>query len=609
MKKETGGILRSPLPWLVLYLALLLAWSLDPDHPRIAGLFHDDGVYFCLGENLLENGAYRDLHSPPPIRIAKYPPGVPFLAALGLELSGGDPEGALTFLRIFNALFLALGIFSFWAILKREGDLPRPLLFLLPAALAFSPPLLDYVRIPMSEIPFLGVSLLSIHLLLLVEERPERPWPHAALLTLAFFSAVIFRSLGAALLPAIFLHLLLAKRKATALRFLSVSFPLFILLQIFLYAHATPEQGYENVSIYGLPYSEIFADGLSLLPRIVPANAVQGLLYSLNDLVPPAVILAPLRSSLGWILLWAGSLLVLLLLAAGTRRELTRPPSPERPACRPWHIYLAFTLAVILVWPFQIARFLVPLIPFLLLEASRGAQLLAGRGAAVAAGWIFLLSAAAGALPERAVQRRDHFTLEGKTWNLEGLFRAIRYAREELPPKAVLASTLDPVFGVHAGKMGVWAWTIRTAPQVLYGGRPTLLHFLMDLDRPWVGREIQAARIFFLERFPGADPARLAREKAFLGPAARPLEGKERPPLLAELEKDQDDVIRQMAQVGVTHVVLLLEDGQPLYEVLLARLLRRLALEGRARPLWGVAGGRIQVWRINPSAPPKEPPK
>ena len=600
MKAGGPSILRSPLPWLGVYLLLLLGWTLDPDHPRIAGLFHDDGVYVCLGENLLEHGVYRDLHSPPPIRIAKYPPGVPLLAALGLGLSGRDPEGALILIRVFNTLFLLLGLLSFLWILRREPGLPRPLLFLLPAALGFSPPVLDYLRIPMSEIPFMGISLFTILALLRVVEKPERPWPQAVLLSLLFFAAVLFRTLGAALLPALFLHLLLAKRKATALRFLSLSLPLFLLLQVFLRAHASPAPGFEDISIYGLPYRRILTDGLPWLTRIVPTNTLQGIFFAFNDLFPPAIRVLPLGNASGWILLWAGVLFTLLLFVLGTRRELSVSHRDSAPRLRPWHIYILSTLAVILFWPFQTARFLVPLIPFLLLAAARGAQALAGKNGALAAGGLFFLCALAGSLPERAVQRMDRFTLEGKTWNLEGLFQVCRYVEKELPEKAVLASTLDPFFGVHAQRTGVWAWTIEANCLDLYGGNNDLFHFLMDLDRPWLAREIQAARIFFFEKYPGVDPAWLAREKTILGPAARPLKGKDRPPLLAELEKDRDKVRRQMRKVGVTHAVLLLKDGQVLYEILLARLVRRLAGEGKALPLWGDPTGTIQVWRIHP---------
>ncbi|GEM_PF-3900577 len=598
--KAGPSILRSPLPWLGLYILLLLAWTLDPDHPRVAGLFHDDGVYVCLGKNLAEHGVYRDIHSPPPIRIAKYPPGVPILAALGLELSGGDPEGTLSLIRVFNSLFLVLALFAFHGILRREPDLPGPLLFLLPAALAFSPPVLDYLRIPMSEIPFLGVSLLVLLALLRLEEKPQRPWAHAALLSALFFSALLFRTLGAALLPALFLHLLLAGRKATAYRFLALSVPLFLLLQGFLWVQGHPRPGFEDISIYGLPYGKILADGLPWLPKVVPANTLQGILYAFTDLVPPILSILPLNSPAAWIVLWAGSLFTLLLFAAGTGKELSTPAGPKAPALRPRHIYVLFTLAVILFWPFQTARFLVPLIPFLLLAFARGAQALAGRKGALAAGILLFLSALAGALPERAVQRTGRFTLEGKTWNLEGLFRAAEEVKKILPEKAVLTSTLDPFFGVHSGRMGVWGWTIRDSCPVLYGGKPKLLHFLIDLDRPWVGREIQAARIFFFERIPGVDPRWLAAEKARLGPAARPLQGKARPPLLARLEKNRENVRTQMRRVGVTHAVLLLEDGQPLFEVLLARLVRELAGEGRAVPLWGTPSGMIQVWRIRP---------
>ena len=54
----------------------------------------------------------------------------------------------------------------------------------------------------------------------------------------------------------------------------------------------------------------------------------------------------------------------------------------------------------------------------------------------------------------------------------------------------------------------------------------------------------------------------------------------------------------QFRRLGVTHAVLLLREGQLLYEVLLARLVAEMAAAGRAVPLFRSRDGSALVWRL-----------
>lgn len=595
--------LRSEPLWLGLYLAVLLAWLLDPAHPRVAGLFHDDGVYFSLGRSLVDRGVYRDPHTPNPIQIAKYPPGEPLLAALCLLLAP-EPEEALGLLRAVHALFLAGALAAFRSLLHREGGAAARCAPLLLLAAALSPPLLDYLRLPMSEIPYLALSLGTLALLAKVAQAPERPWRHALPLAALCFAAFAFRTVGATLTAAGVVSLLLARRPATAFRLLLLAGPALGLLQAYLSAQARPAPGFEDITVYGLPYGRILADGLPWLDRVVQVNTVQSLLFLLHELVPQALSWLPRLGTAGWLLLWAASLGTAGLLLLGLWAGKARPGGG--PWLRPWHLHLLLSLALVIPWPFQTARFLVPLIPLLALLAVQGAEYLAGRKGALACASVLALAALLGGLPERLTQRLDRFTIEGRAWNLAPVLDLARELERSLPrERTVLASSMDPLFAVHAGLDGVWAWTITAAALDLYGHPPDLLRFHLDPERQlWLLREREAARLFGLERLLAGDPDRLGRVKAWAleawGSLPTPAEGAERPPLLAALEEARSSVRDQFRRLGVTHAVLLLEQGQTLYEILLARLVRGLAEERKAFLVRASADGLVQTWRILP---------
>ncbi|UCF69301.1 MAG: hypothetical protein JSV80_08510, partial [Acidobacteriota bacterium] len=286
-----------------LYALLLLAWLLAPGHLRVAGLFHDDGVIFSLGRSLLEGGIYRDLHSPEPIQIAKYPPGVPILVALALA-AGGGTEQALSLLRIAYVFFLVAGLGALLGLLRREGGAIARLAPVLVAATALSPDVLDYLRVPMSEIPYTAITLVALYSLVRVEERSESPWRQAGLLGLLCVLAVVFRTVGAVLTASVAVHLLLAGRRATAWRFGLLVLPALALVQLFVATHAQPATGYEEITVYGLPYTSIWTGSLPWLPQIVYSNAVQSLLFTLQDLLPPVVVWLVGWGKTGWAALW-----------------------------------------------------------------------------------------------------------------------------------------------------------------------------------------------------------------------------------------------------------------------------------------------------------------
>ena len=91
---------------------------------------------------------------------------MPLLVAGALLLTD-DVTAAVSVMRAVNLAFLALALWAFFGILRleRSEHLGPGLLI----AIAWSASTLDLVRVCMSEIPYLGISLAAIYALLRVE--------------------------------------------------------------------------------------------------------------------------------------------------------------------------------------------------------------------------------------------------------------------------------------------------------------------------------------------------------------------------------------------------------------------------------------------------------
>ncbi|MEZ5962866.1 MAG: hypothetical protein R3F56_03365 [Planctomycetota bacterium] len=603
---------------ILLLVVPILLWMLADGHPRVGGLYHDDGVYLSLGHSLARRGVYRSDDAPAPIQIAKYPPGVPLLAAGAFSLTD-DVEEALTWIRVLNAGFLVLALAAFAVILFREG-LGYVAPFLLPA-LAWSAATLDAVRVAMSEVPYLAISLAAMAAAVRIEASRPRPWRHALELAAWAFAASMFRTLGVAVAAALGVYLVLVRRQGTAWR-LALSFvPAFAALQLFLSAHASPAPGYEDVTIYGLPYLRLFDDGLEWLPACVLSNGVQILLSIALQAVPASSHLLPI----GFAVTWIAVLAVLALLAAGLREDVRRGRLAQNPAVqlgsigcnavamgddlgrpsvatfwRPWHLLVLATLVMILPWPDRPPRFIMPLVPFLYLLLVRGAESVAGRVGGVVAAVALAAASIVPSLPSRLVQD-EHSYSDGDRQRSVGdmleVARRLRHARVD--PPVVVASTYDTLLALHADVLGVWGWTV-TANRHLYGQPQDLARFNMHPETwQWVARELFAADLFWFEQTrPNSPEHRAMLAQAGADPAALHARGEQREPLLRAFEDDRDSVRDQFRRLGVTHVVLLPREGNPMFEAMLARLVRALAESGQATPLPDLAPVATQVWRL-----------
>jgi hypothetical protein len=331
-------------PVVIIFACTLLVAILTIS-PWPVGIFEDDAMYAILGKSLAEGHGYRFLNLPGTPHATHYPPGYPVLLALLWRLGPAFPDNIVVF-KFANAILLAIAAVGAYTLARRHlrlTTLGATAATLLSAATV---PVLLVTGVVLSEPLFLAMLFPT---LLLAERAVESGTTRdAALAGAAAALLALVRTLGGAALPATALALALRKKWVPAAVVLGVGFALMLPWQLWAAAH---DGGLPPVLIgkYG-SYSTWLADGfrqggLQFATAVVARNVrdLAGLLtFTLMPTQAPWPRIA--------------MVVVLAALAAiGAPRLLQRAPATA------W--FIAGYLAIVLVWPFEVHRFLIAIAP------------------------------------------------------------------------------------------------------------------------------------------------------------------------------------------------------------------------------------------------------
>ena len=156
---------------LILAGILLTALWLWQVHPYL-NVANDAGRYMVLGKSLATNGDYRLINEPLQQRDTLYPPGFPLLIAAWLKLTGREPGGIVLLVKISQLFFLLLSLPLLARLLEKARC--RPITVSAGVLIAaLSPAYASYANEVMSEAPFLLLCLASVALV----ERDLRKEP------------------------------------------------------------------------------------------------------------------------------------------------------------------------------------------------------------------------------------------------------------------------------------------------------------------------------------------------------------------------------------------------------------------------------------------------
>ncbi|HUF31551.1 MAG TPA: hypothetical protein VMM77_12940 [Gemmatimonadaceae bacterium] len=343
----------------------VLSWIVRARH---LGTGNDDAVYLLLARALRE-GHYRELfYVGSPIH-SQYPPGYPaFLAMLG-----APSDGALGLVIAANILLSCTALALLFDVMRRWS---APLAVVAVAVLALNPWLVAASSRVQSEPLFMAAVMLALWAL-----RPSADSRHRWIAITAVIVAALTRSAGVTIVAGILAHFLLARawKAAFALTLVAtltivpwigwtVLAPQKIVGRSYIAdAFVQLPRDYRGEQA-ALSESRSLSRAVSLgrtLVRRVARNTPAYLTRSLPTVLAIPTVPGTVVDNAAWLL---GMLAALL---AGVATAMRR--------WRPAVLVLAAYALLLVIWPYVIGRFVVPLLPVLIAVMLLGAWQIGGR--------------------------------------------------------------------------------------------------------------------------------------------------------------------------------------------------------------------------------------
>ncbi|MGE0821072.1 MAG: hypothetical protein AB7G75_26155 [Candidatus Binatia bacterium] len=428
----------------------------------VLGLFHDEGLYVTLAKSLSEGQGLRLLNLPTAPVQTKYPILYPYLLSWAWWLNPAFPDNAFLLKSINGVFFFAvLVITSLW-IYRCFNENKNAALIAAALAVALvgsNPAIFSIVNRPLSETLFLMFVLLAL-LGFDQKEDARFSFVHVAFLGIVAALAYLTRTVGAAVIGAGGLHLLVRHRWRLLVIY-SLTVALFFVPWTYWQQLHRPDHIESQILLYYVSYN-----------------------YQ-----PPAFILIWSDWSRAWLIVWGNlrytfdSFASLFLLNALPILKYWVYPllgigavvSLRKQTVFLWSFLLLYGF-LILTWSWHPARLMVPLIPLLVLFLLRGAyamQTFLQTHIQVpwvqnrVGFWVMLPFAALltlnGMWLSLYVSESPENSLRlwfGKQalYSWQGFEETFAWIREHTKEKDILASAYDPLYYLHTGRQAIRPW-------------------------------------------------------------------------------------------------------------------------------------------------------
>lgn len=428
------------LAWVLAIVLVLvhagLAWL---SRPSAVATGNDDALYLLLGRSL-RSLHYLDAHIVGTPIHSQYPPGYPAFIALVWSITGEHFDMVL----LGGILVSAIGLLITFDLGQRSIGLPAALFLL--AALALNPGLIEFAGSPRSETLYMTTTLAAIWCV--SRGPPTTRWMVAAG-ALAIYAAMV-RSIGVALVVAVSLVWLSERRYRAASLFTAAAavvvggwllwttrapekFASRSYVDAIQPGHARPTQSGPVMVFIRRTEAAVRNYGLRSIPVALSAPTIEG--TSIDNLFWVGVIGVGLASGL----------LVFL---------------------RGYRVVPAFMLlygAILAVWPFDLTRFVIPVLPLILLTMAAGLVALVRRlgpraeVAVVAILCVPLTISGArrdmsGIEHARLCRPQPHASPECSTEDQRSFFAAANYARVETSRDAKFLTVKEATFAYLTGR-------------------------------------------------------------------------------------------------------------------------------------------------------------
>lgn len=338
-----------------------------------AGYWHDDSIYLSTAKSVAEGMGYRHPEIPGNPWETKYPPLYSFTLAAFFKL-GGDYPANLPCLLLPGALSAAAMVVLVILYIRRVFGADWRTTLAVAFLTAISPVTISFTQVLMSELPYAFFTTAALWFadgerskVINYQENGGRP-----ILTAIFSSlATLARSIGITLVIAI-LGILAVRRKWRSVVLVCVVTIVFLAPWNLWKAHAIKENGLLQtfrLTQYNLDYSLWVPNDIFDTLRVIKQNIFKTIVgVGIYEIPWPRHWFSPQTLVVMHVISFASTMLMVTgFLVTASRGWLTV------------HFYALFYLALMLVWPFQPVRFLVPWTPFIFFWIIKGISFWSGR--------------------------------------------------------------------------------------------------------------------------------------------------------------------------------------------------------------------------------------
>ena len=434
-----------------------------------AGVVADDAFYVILARALASGEGYRYLNVPGQPPGTHFPPGYPALLALVSFVAPAFPASVVAF-KALNAAFLAAASVLVARLLRARIGLGAAWCIGVGAVTAISVPLLILGNLVLSELCFVALALA---LLVTLERLADAPAPASRVLLLgaAIGVCALVRTHGIVLVPAAVVVLGARRRWRDAALLTGAAVACLLPWQLWTARHGgtlpSPLLGmYDSYASWWL--RGLRTIGVSMLPQTIAKTTAEtsGML---------AVLFSPMRGSLAHAVTLAAlaSLAIAACVAAWRRMPVTL-------------LFLAGYLAIVIVWPFQTARFVWTVWPLLLALVAIGGWTALGRPSwrapirvALAAAFVWV------AIGYAAYETRG---IRGRWWssipraNTPRIAMAVRWVAANTAPDELVATENEGAVYLYTGRQALPIITLTPAQYLRdYSPRENALEGLLPV--------------------------------------------------------------------------------------------------------------------------------
>jgi hypothetical protein len=475
------------------------------------GVVADDSFYLILARAIATGEGYRYLNVPGHPAATHFPPGYPALLALVSLVAPAFPASAVVF-KALNALFLSAASITVARLLRSRVGLGAAWSVGVGAVSAVSVPLLILGNLVLSELCFLAIALALLLELERLADEPAPAW-RVLLLGVAIAACALVRTHGVVLVPAAVVVLASRRRWRDAGLLAGAAIVCLLPWHIWTARHG----GALPSPLLGMydSYASWWMRGLRTIgPSMIPATIAKTTGETTGML---AVLFSPMRGNTAHAVTLAAlaMLVVAACIAAWRRVPVTL-------------LFLAGYLGIVIVWPFQTARFVWTVWPLLLALVAIGGWSAVGRPAwrqplrialAAAFAWVAI---GYGAYEMRGIRGRWWSSIPRA--NTPRIASAVRWVGANTSPDELVATDYEGAVYLYSGRQALPIITLTPAQYLRdYTPRENAMEGLLPLLDAYAVRTVVAGagRAYDAAEFVAAQsPARLVLRERFDGGGA-----------------------------------------------------------------------------------------